>query len=205
MPEPALQAPGHAVPQAPGHATLQAPGHAVPGRRALIASTAALPLLLVVAGCRSSDAFAGPDPLAGRPPLGHDVVTLQAVIAAEENLIALYRTAIGADQGAATRLRTLRSLLSQHEQHLAQLKTMLVIPPGMSASPAHPAATSASASASATASPRPARVSTARLRAAEQASAASLVRQLGAVPPALAQLFASIAASDATHVTALGG
>jgi hypothetical protein len=64
---------------------------------------------------------------------------------------------------------------------------------------------SASASASAKASPRPARVSTARLRAAEQASAASLVRQLGAVPPALAQLFASIAASDATHVTALGG
>ena len=176
----------------------------MPRRRALIAS-AALPVLLTVAGCRSSDAFAGPDPLAGRPPLGHDVVTLQAVIAAEENLIALYRTAVGADQGAATRLRTLRSLLSQHEQHLAQLKTMLVIPPGMSAPPAHPATTSASASASATASPRPARVSTARLRAAEQASAASLVRQLGAVPPALAQLFASIAASDATHVTALGG
>jgi len=178
----------------------------VPGRRALIASAAALPLLLAVAGCRSSDVFAGPDPLAGRPPLGHDVVTLQAVIAAEENLIALYRTAIGADQGAAARLRTLRSLLSQHEQHLAQLKTMLVIPPGMSASPAHPAtSTSAGASASATASPRAARVSTARLRAAERASAASLVRQLGAVPPALAQLFASIAASDATHVTALGG
>jgi len=174
----------------------------VPGRRALIASAAALPLLLAVAGCRSSDAFAGPDPLAGRPPLGHDVLTLQAVIAAEENLITLYRTAIGADQGAATRLRTLKSLLSQHEQHLAQLKTMLVIPPGMSPSPVHPAA---SASAGSTASPRPARVSTARLRAAERASAASLVRQLGAMPPALAQLFASIAASDATHVTALGG
>jgi len=178
----------------------------VPGRRALIASAAALPLLLAVAGCRSSDAFAGPDPLAGRPPLGHDVLTLQAVIAAEENLITLYRTAIGADQGTATRLRTLKSLLSQHEQHLAQLKTMLVIPPGMSPSPAALAASaSASASGGATASPRPARVSTARLRAAERASAASLVRQLGAMPPALAQLFASIAASDATHVTALGG
>jgi len=186
----------------------------VPGRRALIASAAALPLLLAVTGCRSSDAFAGPDPLAGRPPLGHDVLTLQAVIAAEENLITLYRTAIGADQGAVARLRTLKSLLSQHEQHLAQLKTMLVIPPGMSPSPAHPAASasasasgsaSASASGSATASPRPGRVSTARLRAAERASAASLVRQLGAMPPALAQLFASIAASDATHVTALGG
>jgi hypothetical protein len=178
----------------------------VPGRRALIASAATLPLLLAVAGCRSSDAFAGPDPLAGRPPLGHDVLTLQAVIAAEENLITLYRTAIGADQGAAARLHTLKSLLSQHEQHLAQLKTMLVIPPGMSPSPAHPAASaSAGASGSATASPRPARVSTAQLRAAERASAASLVRQLGAMPPALAQLFASIAASDATHVTALGG
>jgi hypothetical protein len=181
----------------------------MPRRRALIAS-AALPLLLAVAGCRSSDAFAGPDPLAGRPPLGHDVLTLQAVIAAEENLIALYRTAIGPDQGAAARLRTRRSLLSQHEQHLAQLKTMLVIPPGMSSSPAHPAAsasasTSASTSASATASPRAGRVSTARLRAAERASAASLVQQLGGMPPALAQLFASIAASDATHVTALSG
>src|SRR6185437_3869540 len=93
-----------------------------------------------IAGCRSSDAFAGPDPLAGRPPLGHDVLTLQAVIAAEENLITLYRTAIGADQGGAARLRTLKSLLSQHEQHHAHLKTMLVIPPGMSPSPAHPAA-----------------------------------------------------------------
>jgi hypothetical protein len=178
----------------------------VPGRRALIASAAALPLLLAVAGCRSSDAFAGPDPLAGRPPLGHDVLTLRTVIAAEESLIALYRTAIGADQAGATRLRTLRSLLGQHEQHLAQLKAMLVVPPGTSPSPAHPAASAlASATPSATASPRPARVSTARLRAAERASAASLVRQLGAMPPALAQLFASIAASDATHVTVLGG
>ena len=190
----------------PGHTVSQAPGHSVPGRRALIASAAALPLLLAVAGCRSSDAFAGPDPLAGRPPLGHDVLTLRTVIAAEESLIALYRTAIGADQAGATRLRTLRSLLGQHEQHLAQLKAMLVVPPGTSPSPAHPAASAlASATPSATASPRPARVSTARLRAAERASAASLVRQLGAMPPALAQLFASIAASDATHVTVLGG
>ena len=47
----------------------------------LLASAAALPLLLGTAGCRSSDVFTGPDPLAGRPPLGHDVLTLQAVIA----------------------------------------------------------------------------------------------------------------------------
>jgi hypothetical protein len=192
----------------------QAPGHLVPRRRALLAS-AALPLLLAAAGCRSSDVFTGPDPLAGRPPLGHDVLTLQAVIAAEEHLIGLYRTAIGADHVTASRSRTLSSLLGQHEQHLAQLKARLIIPPGVTPSPSHPAARgsagasaggSASSSASGpAASPRPARVSTARLRAAERASAASLVRQLATVPPALAQLFASIAASDATHVTVLGG
>jgi hypothetical protein len=180
----------------------------VPGRRTLLASAATLPLLLAATGCRSSDVFAGPDPLAGRPPLGHDVLTLQAVIAAEEHLIGLYRTAIGADHVTASRSRTLSSLLGQHEQHLAQLKARLIIPPGTTPSPSGPAA-SGSAGGSATggpaASPRPARVSAARLRAAERASAASLVRQLATAPPALAQLLASIAASDATHVTVLGG
>jgi hypothetical protein len=188
----------------------------VPGRRTLLASAATLPLLLAATGCRSSDVFAGPDPLAGRPPLGHDVLTLQAVIAAEEHLIGLYRAAIGADHVTASRSRTLSSLLGQHEQHLAQLKARLIIPPGTTPSPSGPAASgsasgfaSGSASGSATggpaASPRPARVSAARLRAAERASAASLVRQLATAPPALAQLLASIAASDATHVTVLGG
>jgi len=186
-----------------------------PRRRTLLAS-AALPLLLAAAGCRSSDVFTGPDPLAGRPPLGHDVLTLQAVIAAEENLIGLYRTAIGADHVTASRSRTLGSLLGQHEQHLAQLKARLIIPPGATPSPSPSAARSSargsadasasgSAASSPAASPRPTRVSTARLRAAERASAASLVRQLATAPPALAQLFASIAASDATHVTVLGG
>ncbi len=45
----------------------------------------------------------------------------------------------------------------------------------------------------------------AQLRAAERASATALVRRLVTVPPALAQLFASIAASDATHAVALAG
>jgi len=164
----------------------------------LVASAAALPLLLGVAGCRSSDAFAGPDPLAGRPPLGHDVLTLQAVIAAEENMIDLYRTATSGAPGAS-QARTLRSLLSQHEQHLVQLKARLIVPPGASASP------SPSRGGTVSSAPRAGTISTARLRAAERASAADLVRRLATVPPALAQLFASIAASDATHVTALGG
>jgi hypothetical protein len=167
----------------------------VPRRRVLLASAAALPLLLGAAGCRSSDVFTGPDPLAGRPPLGHDVLTLQAVIAAEENMIDLYQLAISGDSGAS-RTRTLRSLLGQHQQHLAQLKARLIVPPGASAAPSP---------SSASPSPRASTVSIVRLRAAERASAADLVRRLATAPPALAQLLASIAASDATHVTALGG
>jgi C4-dicarboxylate transporter len=165
----------------------------VPRRRVLLASAAALPLLLGTAGCRSSDVFTGPDPLAGRPPLGHDVLTLQAVIAAEEIMIDLYRAAINGGSGTS-RARTLRSLLGQHQQHLTQLKARLIVPPAASASPS-----------SASPSPRASTVSIAGLRAAERASAADLVRRLATAPPALAQLLASIAASDATHVTALGG
>jgi hypothetical protein len=167
----------------------------VPRRRVLLASAAALPLLLGAAGCRSSDVFTGPDPLAGRPPLGHDVLTLQAVITAEENMIDLYQLAISGDPGT-TRARTLRSLLAQHQQHLVQLKARLIVPPGASPSPSP---------SSASPSPRASTVSITRLRAAERASAADLVRRLATAPPALAQLLASIAASDATHATALGG
>ena len=159
----------------------------------LLASAAALPLLLGTAGCRSSDVFTGPDPLAGRPPLGHDVLTLQAVIAAEESMIDLYQLAIGGDSGT-TRARTLRPLLAQHQQHLVQLKARLIVPPGASPSPSW-----------ASPSPRASTISITRLRAAERASAADLVRRLATAPPALAQLLASIAASDATHATALGG
>jgi hypothetical protein len=175
----------------------------VPRRRILLASATALPLLLATAGCRSQDVFAGPDPLADRPPLGHDVLTLLAVIAAEERLVGLYRTAVTADPQATAKAQMLRPLLAQHEQHLAQLKARLIEPAGQAA--ASPA-------------PRPSRSVTGRpsgpgqagtdlphLRAAELASAASLVQRLATVSPALAQLFASIAASDASHVTVLGG
>jgi len=189
----------------------------------LLASAATLPVLLATAGCRSSDAFTGPDPLAGRPPLPHDVLTLQAVIAAEENLIAVYQAAIRGDPGTSARAQLLRPLLAQHEQHLARLRAMLIEPPGTTASaspgPGGSGASSPRASgAPAQVSPAqvspaqvspaqvsPAQVSTARLRAAERASAADLVQRLVTVQPALAQLLASIAASDATHVTVLGG
>ena len=169
----------------------------------LVASAAALPALLGTASCRSSDVFTGPDPLAGPPRPAPDVITLQAVIAAEHTMVELYQAAIGADLAAA-RARGLEPLLAEHQQHLTRLRARLIVPFGASASAsASPGATASSSPGAA--SPVPRRVTIARLRAAERTSAADLVRRLGSVEPALAQLFASIAASDATHVAALGG
>jgi hypothetical protein len=190
----------------------------------LLASATTLPVVLAASGCRSAEAFAGPDPLAGPSPPSPEVITLEAVITAEANLIQAYKTAISGDSRAAGHPGDLATLLAQHEQHLAQLRARLVLPPGRgglggrggrgglggTASPqdrgapgrppgqAHP--------------PGPAHPSgpahppgSAQLRAAERASAAYLVRQLGAAEPGIAQLFASIAACHATHVAALGG
>ena len=172
----------------------------LPRRRLLAASAAALPALLAIAGCRSSEVFAGPDPLAGRPTLSPDVMTLQAVIAAEQAIIALYQVAVRGDSRPTGRARGLEGLLAQHRQHLGQLVARLILPPG------EPSA-SFSPSASPTTGPitGSGQVTIAQLRAAERASATNLVRRLVTVPPDLAQLFASIAASDATHAVALGG
>jgi hypothetical protein len=159
----------------------------------LLASATTLPLLLAATGCRSSEAFAGPDPLAGPPSPSPDVITLEAVIAAETKLIDLYKTAISGVSRATA------PLLSQHEQHLAQLSARLVLPSATSSAPGRQRPSPGVATAA------PARVTAARLQAAERESAAGLVRQLGAAEPALAQLFASIAACHATHVAALGG
>jgi hypothetical protein len=180
----------------------------------LLASAATMPLLLAASGCRSSDAFDGPDPLAGRPRPGHDVVVLRAAIAAEEALVALYVTVTSAGPaGSAAGSELLESLLAQHGQHLARLKAALVLPPGtVTASPQVTVSAGFRASPGATASPggtagaggqAAGRDAVARLRTAERASAAAGLRRLATVEPALAQLFASIAACDATHVTAL--
>ena len=154
----------------------------------LAASAAALPVLLATAGCRSSQLFAGPDPLAGPPSPSPDVITLQAVISAEQAMIRLYQAAL--DSGL--RGGILAGLLAQHRQHLERLRARLIVPSGTATAHASP-------------STAPGRVTIARLRTAERASAATLVRRLATVEPSLAQLFASIAASDATHAVALGG
>jgi hypothetical protein len=161
----------------------------------LLASATTLPLLLAATGCRSSEAFAGPDPLAGPPSPAPDVITLEAVIAAETNLIQLYKRAINGVSRATA------PLLSQHEQHLAQLSARLVLPSPTSSPPGQGGRGAPPGSGGSRGVVPP---GLAQLQAAERESAAKLVRQLGAAEPALAQLFASIAASHATHVAALG-
>jgi hypothetical protein len=125
-----------------------------------------------------------------------DVTVLRAVIAAKTAMIARYT----ATAAAHPRLRPgLQPLLGDHQAHLAELQHRLV-------EPAHPAVAAPSPPARPGAAPVPATegAAIAALLSAERAAAAQHVAQLRSVPPSLAQLFASIAACEATHVTALG-
>lgn len=154
-------------------------------RQLLAASTTTLPLFLAVSACR------GPDPLAGPPPLSADVRTLFTAVTAERNLASLYERTITAYPALAP---VLSPLLAEHWAHLAQLRGRIVEPAGKSvpakvtSRPPIPASRAAAV---------------AGLRAAERGAITAQLRRLPAAPPALAQLYASIAASEATHLTEL--
>jgi len=139
----------------------------VPRRRVLLASAAALPLLLRHRGLPVLGPVHRPRSRwrAARPS-ATTWLTLQAVIAAEENMIDFvphghqrrFGEAAGKPGGG-----TLRALLAQHEQHLVRLKARLIVPPGMPASP------SPSSGGTASSSPRASTISIARLRAGRSA------------------------------------
>jgi hypothetical protein len=167
-----------------------------PARRTLlIASAAALPVLLTA--CRGVEVLGTPPP----PPA--DVETLRSAIDHEATLIASYAAltaaggsaAAGSQAGAAgvaaagRMAASLAVVLADHRQHLVQLKSRLVEPAG------HRSA----AAGAATGRGGPIRT-IAQLEQAEQAASDRLIAQLAGLPPTLAQLFASIAASEATHV-----
>jgi hypothetical protein len=165
-------------------------------RRAVLAATAASLPLLAVSGCKGVGALATP------PRPAPDVAVLRSAIAAEEIMIARYDAVIARSASLAVRLRPLRA---EHRLHLAQLRSRLIVPPA-SAAAASPARTPAAHGPS---PGRPASVPAGTaaaisfLQAAESAAAATLLRQLAAVSPSLAQLMASVAASEATHASAL--
>jgi len=177
-------------------------------RRAVLAATAVGLPLLAVSGCKGVGALATP------PKPAPDVAVLRSAIAAEEVMIARYDAVI---RRSARLARGLRPLRDEHLLHLAQLRSRLIVPLGRanaaSASPSvsgrtlheHEAAGHGSAghgSAGPGAVPAGA-AAISFLQAAERAAAADLLRKLAVASPSLAQLMASVAASETTHVAAL--
>jgi hypothetical protein len=160
-------------------------------RRAVLAATAALPLL--VTGCKGVAAF---DALPKPPP---DVVLLRAAISAEQQMIARYEAAIRVLRGGGADLASVLSpLLAEHREHLAQLRSRLIVPAGSAAAAGRPARGPARP-------PLPAAPDQviAYLQVAEQHASTRLLQGVLAAPASLAELLASIAASEATHVPVL--
>jgi hypothetical protein len=147
---------------------------------------------LGLAGCKGIAAL-GP-----LPKTSPDVVTLEHAIEAEELMVATYRAAAGqlAASGNGQRLSTvLTAIQAEHQAHVTRLRARLVLPPRLARTKF----------AAGRPSPLPADSHgiVGALVADERAAAARLTSQLLDAPPALAQLMASIAASEAAHVVYL--
>jgi hypothetical protein len=159
----------------------------------VLTASAALPLI-AVAGCRGVGALAAP------PAQAPDVGVLKAAIAGEELMIARYEGVLAGarhrDRGLAA---ALEPILAQHRAHLTQLRSSLVVPAGA----ATPAPSRSAARPGKPVGPGQPAAAFAFLRAAEQHASDVLLSYLGAVPASLAQLLASISASEATHAAVL--
>jgi hypothetical protein len=158
-------------------------------RRVVLAAAVSLPL--VATGCSKGVGGLGTPP----SPLP-DVTILRDAIAGETLMISRYGAVMTAVPDLAG---SLRPLLDQHREHLARLRARL-IEPHASGQPRH----SPSASSPGAQVPGTSTAARAYLRRAEQAAAQTLLAALTAAPPSLAQLLASIAASEASHAVLLG-
>jgi hypothetical protein len=156
-------------------------------RRSVLAATAAVPVL--AAGCKGVGALGTP------PRAGPEVAVLRSAIRAENVMITRYRSAISSSPDLRA---TLSPVLSQHEAHLAALRARLIVPSG---APSQPSLSGPAPSGPA-APGQPSDV-LATLEAAESAAASGLISRLAGLSPSLAQLVASIAASEASHATLL--
>jgi len=151
----------------------------------LAASPTTLPLFLALSACK------GPAVLSGPPPLGAQTQTLLRAVTDELNLIWIYNKTMAEYSSLGP---TLAPVLAEHQAHLDRLRARIIEPPGKHA----PGAATA----------RPAIEGTpagalGQLRTAEQAAVSVQLGRLAAATPSLAQLYASIATSEATHVTTL--
>jgi hypothetical protein len=154
-------------------------------RQLLAASPTTLPLFLALSACK------GPAVLSAPPAVSPQTRALLHAVTAELNLIWIYNKAIASYSGLAPALAPLRA---EHEAHLAQLRGRVIEPPGKQV----PGTVTARPAIGAT---RDAALT--QLRAAEQAAVETLMSRLNGASPSLAQLYASIAASEATHVSVL--
>jgi hypothetical protein len=162
-----------------------------PTRRRVLAASALVLTAAGTAGCASGQAW----PWARPPVPAPEVGVLRNVIAAEDTMVSRYAAVLQARPALAA---AVSPLLRQHRQHLAQLRERLVVPAGARPSPTMKARA------------RPAPVPADRaavlayLRRAETDQAAFLTRTLATVAtPSLAQLMASISASEAAHAALL--
>ncbi len=157
-------------------------------RRSVLAAMLALPLL--AAGCKGIGALGTP------PRPSPDVALVRSAVTSEDLLISRYSAVLATLPELAG---TLRPILGQHREHLGRLRERLVDPragsgPGQAApAPSAPSAVPATATAARD-----------YLRLAEHAAAEVRLAGLATASPALAQLLASIAASEATHAMLLG-
>lgn len=174
---------------------------AQPSRRLVLAAATAGTLTLT--GCKGITA------LGQVPKPGSDVVALEHAIEAEELMVARYRSAINAlanagvpgsaaGSGKSARAKAeVEGILTEHRAHLAKLKSRLVLPQRLATAKPRPSPTPPPL-------PPGQHAILASLAAAETTASDRLIGWLADAPPALAQLMASIAASEAAHVVLLG-
>ena len=151
----------------------------------LAASPTTLPLFLALSACK------GPAVLSAPPTVSPQTRMLLHAATAERNLIWLYGKAIAAYPSLVPTLTPLRA---EHQAHLAKLRARVIEPPGKQAPDTVTAKPPLGTTRSAV---------VIQLRAAEQAAVAVLMSRLAGASPSLAQLYASIAASEATHASVL--
>jgi len=154
-------------------------------RQLLAASPTTLPLFLALSACR------GPAVLSAPPAVSPQTQTLLHAVTAELNLIWVYSKVIAAYSGLTPVLAPLRA---EHEAHLGQLRARVTEPPGQRL----PGTVTARPEVGATQA-----AALVQLRAAEQAAVKTQMSRLAGASPSLAQLYASIAASESTHVSVL--
>jgi hypothetical protein len=154
-------------------------------RQLLAASPTTLPLFLALSGCK------GPAVLGAPPVMSAQTQALLHAVTAEQNLIWIYNRAIAAYPALGPALTRLRA---EHEAHLAQLRGRVVEPAGKQVPDTVTSKPALGASPSAVLG---------QLRNAEQAAVTTMMGKLDGASPSLAQLYASIGACEATHVSVL--